>query len=303
MSIRAVRPIHAGLLALASLWLAGGVAASTPQPWGLNMTKGVSQVSERIYELHMMILIICCVIGVVVFGAMFWSIARHRKSLGVKPAQFSHSTKAEVVWTIIPCLILIGMADPATTTLIFMSDSSNPDMTIKVTGYQWMWRYEYLDEKIGFTSKLDERSNQIRQLGSGIDPTAEGFDTYLLDVDNPLVVPTKTKIRFLITADDVLHAWWVPQLGWKRDAIPGFINEAWTIIETPGTYRGQCAELCGKDHGFMPIVVIAKDPADYQTWLADQRRPDVSDIAEAQEEAQDESKPEALPLAAQSTTL
>jgi cytochrome c oxidase subunit 2 len=220
------------------------------------------------FDLHMIVLWICVVIGIGVFTVMFTSIVLHRKSKGYEAAKFSHSTKAEIIWTIIPVLILVVMAVPATTALVRMEDSSGAEMTVKITGFQWRWKYEYLDQDISFISSLDASSNAARQLNSGVAP--ESIENYLLDVDHPLVLPIGKKIKFLITADDVIHSWWVPALGWKRDAIPGFINEAWTNIEEPGTYRGQCAELCGKDHGFMPIVVIALAEDDFQSWVNEQ---------------------------------
>jgi len=247
-------------------------AAEKAVPWQLNMTTGATKIAGEVHDLHMLMFYICCAIGVAVFGAMFWSMFRHRKSRGVTPAQFSHSTTAEVIWTVVPIAILVAMAIPATKTLINMSDSSGTTMTVKITGYQWKWRYDYVEEKVGFVSSLDAKSNEIRRPFSGKDPNAH--ENYLLDVDKELVLPINTKIRLLITADDVIHSWWVPALGWKRDAIPGFVNEAWTMIDTPGIYRGQCAELCGKDHGFMPIVVRAVNKEDYSTWLADQRGTD-----------------------------
>lgn len=245
----------------------GAVLFSTAQAeLALNMPKGVTEFSRDVYHLHMIVLWICVAIGVLVFSAMIYSIIKHRKSKGNKPAQFTHSTKAEVIWTTIPIIILIVMAFPATRVLIKMEDPQDMEMTIKITGYQWKWRYDYLDEGFGFLSTLDRKSNLARQPGSGIDP--ETVPNYLLEVDHPLVVPVNTKIRFLLTADDVIHSWWVPALGWKRDAIPGFINQAWTEILEPGTYRGQCAELCGKDHGFMPVVVKAVSKEDYRKWVA-----------------------------------
>lgn len=237
--------------------------------YALNLMQGVTQVSNDIYDLHMLILWICVFIGIGVFGTMFYSIYYHRKSRGHEAAQFHESTKVEILWTIIPTLILIGMAVPATKTMMELDDVQESDMSIKVTGWQWKWEYEYLDNDIHFFSSLDEASNQARQVGSNIDPRS--VPNYLLNVDKPLVIPTKKKIRFLFTAADVIHSWWVPDLGWKKDTIPGFINEAWTYVEKPGTYRGQCTELCGKDHGFMPIVVIAKEQADYDKWVADQK--------------------------------
>lgn len=265
------------------LWLQGllvlMVATPASAEWGLNLRRGVSAISETAYELHMLVLWICVVIGVLVFGAMFVSMYLHRKSRGHQPATFSHSTKAEIIWTVIPILILIGMAIPATRALIFMRQTGDIDMTVKVTGYQWKWKYDYLEDDITILSTLHPDHNRARQLGSGMDPYATTAP-YLLEVDKPLVLPTNTKIRFLITADDVIHSWWVPDFGWKRDAVPGFVNESWVEIKEPGTYRGQCAELCGKDHGFMPVVVIAKTPGEYMAWVADQKQE--AQVAEAE---------------------
>jgi cytochrome c oxidase subunit 2 len=244
----------------------------------INMPRGVTQQSADHFDLHMIVLWVCVVIGIGVFTVMFTSIVLHRKSRGYEAATFSHSTKAEIIWTVIPVLILVAMALPATTALVRMEDSSGAEMTVKITGFQWRWKYEYLDEDISFISSLDPDSNAARQLNSGIEP--EDVDNYLLDVDHPLVLPVGKKIKFLITADDVIHSWWVPDLGWKRDAIPGFVNEAWTNIEKPGTYRGQCAELCGKDHGFMPIVVIALPQEEFETWVSEQ-------LADARQQQQD----------------
>jgi len=234
----------------------------------VNMTRGVTQQSVDHFDLHMIVLWICVVIGIGVFTVMFTSILLHRKSRGHEAAKFNHSTKAEIIWTIIPVLILVFMAVPATTALVRMEDSSGAEMTVKITGFQWRWKYEYLDQDISFISSLDQASNAARQLGSGVAP--QSVEDYLLNVDNPLVLPVGRKIKFLITADDVIHSWWVPAFGWKRDAIPGFVNEAWTNIEEPGTYRGQCAELCGKDHGFMPIVVIALPEDEFEAWVSKQ---------------------------------
>jgi cytochrome c oxidase subunit 2 len=247
----------------------------------INMTQGVTQQSADHFDLHMIVLWICVVIGIGVFTVMFTSIVLHRKSRGYEAAKFSHSAKAEVIWTIIPILILVAMAVPATTALVRMEDASDTEMTVKITGFQWRWKYEYLDQDISFISSLDPDSNTARQLNSGVNP--EDVDNYLLDVDHPLVLPVGKKIKFLITADDVIHSWWVPDLGWKRDAIPGFINEAWTNIEKPGTYRGQCAELCGKDHGFMPIVVVALPEDEFEVWVSEQ-------LADAQNQEQDSQR-------------
>jgi cytochrome c oxidase subunit 2 len=257
--------------------------------YGLNLREGVTKYSQTAYEMHTFTLWICIVIGVVVFGAMIYSIFAHRKSKGHKPEQFTHSTTAEVIWTIIPILILVVIAIPATKALIEMENPTTEDgsrmpmdLTIKVTGYQWKWKYDYMEDGISFLSTLAKDSNLARQKGSGIDPST--VENYLLDVDNPLVIPADTNIRFLLTADDVIHSWWVPDFGWKRDAIPGFINEAWTNVKTPGTYRGQCAELCGKDHGFMPIVVEVLSKEDYAKWVAEQK----GEQAEAEELVQTE---------------
>ncbi len=251
---------------IAATWLALVAPGMTGNE--INMPRGVTSQSVNHFDLHMIVLWICVVIGIGVFTVMFTSIFLHRKSRGAEPAQFSHSTKAEIIWTIIPVLILVGMAVPATTALVRMEDSSGAEMTIKITGFQWRWKYEYLDHDISFISSLDRSSNEARRLNSGIAP--ESVDNYLLEVDHPLILPIGRKIKFLITADDVIHSWWVPALGWKRDAIPGFINEAWTNIDEPGTYRGQCAELCGKDHGFMPIVVIALPEDEFEAWVKEQ---------------------------------
>ncbi|MFF2047475.1 cytochrome c oxidase subunit II [Stenotrophomonas bentonitica] len=255
----------AALLAPAMAW----AQAADPKPWQLNMGKGVTQSSRLAWESNLFSLWVCTVIGVLVFGALFYAIFKFRRSKGAVAATFSHNTKAEVIWTVIPVIILVVMAWPATANLIKFYDTRDSEMTVKVTGYQWMWKYEYLGENVSFTSRLDRESDRVRQ--SGVVPTRDSHPHYLLDVDNRLVLPVDTKVRFVITSDDVIHAWWVPALGWKQDAIPGFINEAWTNIEQPGVYRGQCAELCGKDHGFMPIVVEAVSKEDYQKWLASKK--------------------------------
>lgn len=239
-------------------------ASGARADWGLNLPAGVTPISQTAYSLHMLILWICVAIGVVVFGTMFVSILRHRKSKGAVPAQFHESTTVEILWTIIPFLILVSMAVPATKALIAMEDTSDSDVSIKVTAYQWKWQYEYLDEGIGFFSNLSTPNDQIYG-------DAEKGPHYLLEVDNKMVVPVGKKVRLLLTASDVIHAWWVPELGMKKDAIPGFINEMWIQADQPGVYRGQCAELCGRDHGFMPIVVEALSEADYSQWVADQQ--------------------------------
>jgi cytochrome c oxidase subunit II len=228
--------------------------------FALNMTPGVTTVSQEVYDLHMLIFWICVVIGIVVFGVMFWSIYHHRKSRGVVPAQFHESTLIEVLWTAVPMLILVVMAVPATQTLIRMADARDAELTIKVTGYQWRWHYQYLNENIGFFSTLSTPMAQIHN-------NATKDEQYLLEVDQRMVVPVGKKVRVLTTAADVIHSWWVPALALKKDAIPGFINESWTQIDKPGVYRGQCAELCGKDHGFMPIVVEALPEAEFKQWV------------------------------------
>jgi cytochrome c oxidase subunit II len=258
--------------------LASATASANPEPWQLNMTRGASETSQQVHDIHMIMLWICVVIGIVVFGVMFVAMFRFRKSKGAVAATWSHSTKLEAIWTIVPILILIGSAWPATKLLLRMGDTSESEMTIKVTGYQWKWRYEYVDyfgkqPGINFVSSLESQSNRTRQLGSGMDPKdikVDGYSTYLLDVDKPLVLPVGVKVRFVVTADDVIHAWWVPALGWKQDAIPGIINSAWTQVDQPGVYRGQCAELCGRDHGFMPIVVKVVPKAEFEQWMAEQ---------------------------------
>lgn len=229
----------------------------------LNLTEGVTEISGQVYDLHMLMFIICVVIAVLVFGVMFWSMIFHRKSRGAKPANFHESVKVEIAWTVIPFIILIFMAVPAANTLIAMEDSSSPDVTVLVTGSQWKWHYKYMDSEVEYYSVLATQPEQIaNKFEKGVN--------YLLEVDRPLVIPTGKKVRFLVTSDDVIHSWWVPAFAVKKDANPGFINEAWTNVNEPGIYRGQCAELCGKDHGFMPIVVIAKDPVEYDAWISEQ---------------------------------
>ena len=231
------------------------------QPY--NMPVGVTDISAKVFDLHMLIFWICVVIGVVVFGVMIISMIKHRKSVGHKAAQFHESTTAEIIWTLVPLAILIGMAIPATKVLIEMEDTSEADLTVKITGYQWMWHYDYLDENLAFYSKLATPREQVYNM-------QEKDENYLLEVNNELVLPVGKKVRFLITSNDVLHAWWVPDLAVKKDAIPGFINESWAKIEQPGVYRGQCAELCGRDHAFMPIVVRAVSDDQYQQWVKEQ---------------------------------
>jgi cytochrome c oxidase subunit 2 len=259
----------ATLLSLAAMSTGVFAQSADPKPWQLNMGKGVTQSSQIAYDSHMIVLGICVVIGLIVFSAMAYAMFRFRHSKGaVADTQFTHSTKLEIIWTLVPVVLLVAMAWPATANLIKMYDTRNATMTVKVTGYQWMWKYEYLGEGVEFTSRLDKGSDAMRQSGKTPSWNNEADRNYLLDVDNVLVLPVDTKVRFVITADDVIHAWWVPALGWKQDAIPGIVNEAWTDIKQPGIYRGQCAELCGKDHGFMPIVVKAVPQAEFEQWLA-----------------------------------
>ena len=233
------------------------------EQYQLNMTKGVTDISAGVYDMHMLMFIICVFIGAGVFIAMFISMYFHRKSRGAKPANFHENVKVEIAWTVIPFIILVVMAVPAMNLLIDMEDASEPDVSILVTGSQWKWHYKYMDNDVEYYSKLATQADQI----SGKLPKGKN---YLLEVDRPLVIPTGQKVRFLITSDDVIHSWWVPDFGFKQDANPGFINDAWTNVNEPGVYRGQCAELCGKDHGFMPIVVIAKEPAEYDKWISEQ---------------------------------
>lgn len=231
----------------------------------LNLPVGVTPLSRIVYDLHMLILWICVVIGIVVFGVMFISILRHRKSLGAKASQFHHSTFAEIAWTAIPVVILVAMAIPSTQTLIEMEDTSGADMTVKVTAYQWKWKYEFIEDDLTIHSSLASSSREA------IYEDPAQVENYLLEVDNPIVFPIGKKVRLLLTADDVIHAWWVPAFGQKKDAIPGYINEIWVQVDEPGVYRGQCAELCGRDHGFMPIVVEAVPQEEYEAWVAERK--------------------------------
>ena len=251
------------------------MAAPAHAAWsGLNMPAACTTLSGEIHSLHMLIFWVCVVIGIVVFGWMIFSLVKFRKSQGAVPdTQMLHSTKAEIIWTVIPVVILVAMAVPAARTLIQIEDARNTELTIKVTGYQWKWQYDYIDEGVSFFSTLSRDSDAARQLDSGIDPTS--VPNYLLSVDNPLVVPVGKKVRLLLTSQDVIHAWWVPDLAVKKDAIPGVMNELWFEIQPDkvGLYRGQCAELCGRDHGFMPIVVEAKSPRTTRPgWLRRSRR-------------------------------
>lgn len=261
-----MKMVKRALVAGTALLLGSGPAMAA---WDLNLRAGVTELSREIYGLHMLILWVCVVIAVAVFGVMIYSIATFRKSKGAVPATFDHSTKAEIVWTVIPVLILVAMAIPAAKTLVKIDDTRGSELTVKVTGYQWKWQYEYVDHGVSFFSTLARSHDEARQLDSGVAPA--GVENYLLEVDNRMVVPQGRKVRVLITATDVIHAWWVPDFGMKKDAIPGYINELWFRADEPGVYRGQCAELCGRDHGFMPVVVEVKPQAEFDAWLAAQQ--------------------------------
>jgi cytochrome c oxidase subunit 2 len=258
--------------ALAALGLTGTAAANTSN--GYNLPIGVTDLSQSMYALHMEVFWICVGIAVVVFGAMIYSLVKFRRSQGAIPdTTMVHSTRVEIIWTIIPVVILVVMAIPAAEVILKMEDTRNSELSIRVTGYQWKWQYQYMDaaDGVGFFSTLKQDSNFARQLGSGIDP--KSVENYLLDVDKPMVIPSGTKVRLLLTSMDVIHAWWVPDFGAKRSAIPGFVNELWFRVDPgkEGIYRGQCAALCGRDHGFMPIVVDVRTPDDFKKWVEEQR--------------------------------
>jgi cytochrome c oxidase subunit 2 len=261
---RAISFVCAGAIALA--------APAAQAAWTLNMTPGISRMSREIYSLHMLMFWWCVGIAIAVFGFMIYSMVHFRKSAGaVADVHFTHSTRIEVIWTIVPVLILISMAVPAARVLVETEDVAGSTLTIRVTGYQWKWGYDYVGTGVSVVSTLDRDSNHARELGSGIDPNT--VENYLLNVDHPLVVPAGVKVRLLITAQDVIHSWWMPSLAIKKDAIPGFINEAWFDIDsdTKGIFRGQCAELCGRDHGFMPIVLDVRSKQDFDQWLKTQQ--------------------------------
>jgi cytochrome c oxidase subunit II len=253
-----------GVLSIFLLFFAPSILAENESlPLTFNMTPGVTPISRDIFYLHMTIFTVVFVTGVGVFGVLIYSLIKYRKSQGHKPADFHGSILVEIIWTVIPFLILVVIGVPATLVLMRMTDEAKADVNIKVIGYQWKWRYEYLDEGINYFSNLATPSEQIQ----GKAPKGRW---YLLEVDKPLVIPIHKKIRFLVTSNDVIHSWWVPAFGIKRDAIPGFIHESWARVERPGIYRGQCAELCGINHGFMPIVVEAKTDEDYKKWVTEQ---------------------------------
>lgn len=284
---RAISPRSAGEFRGASLQVvsrflkrsvvagAGAMLAALPAraDWSLvNLPKGVSELSREIYDMHMIMFWICLVIAILTFGAMIVAMTRFRKSKGaVADVKMLHNARLEAAWTIVPVMILIAMAIPSVEKLVKIEDTSGSGLTVKVTGHQWFWQYEYLGTGVSFYSRLARTSDLARQKDSGIDPAS--VENYLLEVDKPLVLPTGVKIRLLLTSNDVIHAWWVPDFGMKRDAIPGFINEMWISVDEdkPGTYRGQCAELCGADHGYMPVVVVARPRPDFEAWLEEQK--------------------------------
>jgi cytochrome c oxidase subunit 2 len=256
-----------------SLLAAGGASAD----WALNMPRGVTELSAETFGLHMQVFYWCCVIGVLVFGVMIYSLIRHRKSQGAEAATFSHSTTAEIVWTVIPIVILLIMVVPSAETLIKLEDARKSELTVVITAYQWKWHYEYKGEDVSFYSSLARNSVVARRKDSGIDPFT--VDNYLREVDNRLVLPLGAKVRILVTSSDVVHAWWVPDLAIKKDAVPGFMNEAWFRPAETGIFRGQCAELCGMDHGYMPIVVEVVEADAWQAWL-DTQKQDAAKVAQ-----------------------
>ncbi|MES2105228.1 MAG: cytochrome c oxidase subunit II [Pseudomonadota bacterium] len=251
-------------------WAAGEVKdiQGGPAVLQMNLQPPVTQIAQQIYSLHNLMLIICLVIFIAVFGVMFYSIFKHRKSLGHKAASFHESTSVEIAWTVVPFVIVIGMALPATRTVVAMKDTSNADITIKATGMQWKWGYDYLKgdgEGISFLSTLKTPRTQVG--APGVAPTEARSDTYLLEVDNEVHVPVNKKVRIITTANDVIHSWTIPAFGVKQDAIPGFVRDTWFKAEKEGTYRGQCVELCGKEHAFMPIVVVVESEDKYKAWV------------------------------------
>lgn len=250
---------------LAKAFLALVVSEEALADLTINMPVGVTEISQKIYQLHMVILWICVGIGVIVFGIMFYAIIFHRRSAGHKAVQFHEHKSLEIFWSIIPFVILVAMAVPATKTILEMDNIEDSDLTIKITGFMWRWHYEYVGTKVAYMSDLATPYEQIIN-------RAEKDEHYLREVNNPLVLPINKKVRLLMTGNDVIHSWWVPDLGVKKDAIPGFINETWARINEVGTYRGQCAELCGAKHGFMPIVVKAVTEEEFAAWLSAQQQ-------------------------------
>ena len=273
--IGAQRPLQwlAGAALAASVGVSTALAQVADMPGGpkvnqLNLADPVTKIAEGQHWIHWVLIVVCLIIFVGVFGVMFYSVYAHRKSKGAKPADFHESTAVEIAWTVVPLLIVIGLGIAATGQVVAQKDTSNADITVKATGYQWKWGYDYLKgegEGIGFLSTLSTPVEQIR----GEAPKSA---TYLMEVDNPLVVPVGKKVRVVLTANDVIHAWMVPAFGVKQDAIPGFIRDTWFKAEKVGTFRGQCAELCGKDHAFMPIVVEVKSAEDYSKWVAEKKK-------------------------------
>jgi cytochrome c oxidase subunit 2 len=258
-----ISPRNAAMAAAALL-----TGATAHAGYDVDILPPASPIAQQIYDLHFAILWVCVVIFVVVFGAMFYSVFTHRKAAGAKAAQFHENTTIEVIWTVIPFLILIGMAYPATKTVLEMKDASNPDLTIKVTAYQWAWEYDYLQDGVRFNSLLSTPRSQIEEWDrKGDKKNAD----YLLEVNNPMVVPAGKKVRLLVTSNDVIHGWYVPQLGVNQYGIPGFVKDTWFKADKPGVYRGQCSQICGKEHGYMPIVVVAKTPEEYAAWVKEQK--------------------------------
>ena len=278
-------------LCLAALGFGPPAYANTSN--GYNLPLGVTSLSRDIYALHMEVFWICVGIAVVVFGVMIYALVKFRRSQGAIPdTTLVHSTTVEIIWTVIPAVILVVMAIPAAKVILMMEDTRNSELSIRVTGYQWKWQYQYMDagEGVNFFSTLARDSNFARELRSGIDPKT--VNNYLLNVDNPMVIPSGTKVRLLLTSQDVIHAWWVPDLGAKRSAVPGFVNELWFRVDPgkEGIYRGQCTSLCGRDHGFMPIVVDVRTPDDFKKWVEDQK------AAAQQAAARDSEPPGAAPI-------
>jgi len=288
----APRGLFGALAAALAMGASGTAAANTSN--GYNLPVGVTSLSEAMYGLHMEVFWICVGIAVVVFGTMIYCLLKFRHSQGAIPdTTMVHSTKVEIIWTIVPVLILVVMAIPAADLILKQEDTRNSELSIRVTGYQWKWQYQYMNagEGVNFFSTLKQDSNFARQLHSGIEPSS--VENYLLDVDHPLVIPSGTKVRLLLTSMDVIHAWWVPDFGAKRSAIPGFVNELWFKVDAgkEGIYRGQCAALCGRDHGFMPVVVDVRTPDDFKKWVEEQK-------AAMKQAAAQPSAPDAAPAAA-----
>src|SRR6202035_1564977 len=290
---RPFRRAWARALCLAALGVAANAGANTSN--GYNLPLGVTSLSRDIYALHMEVFWICVGIAVVVFGVMIYALVKFRRSQGAIPdTTLLHSTTVEIIWTIIPVVILVVMAIPAAKVILMMEDTRNSELSIRVTGYQWKWEYQYMAaaEGVDFSSTLARASNFARELHSGIDPNS--VPNYLLEVDHPMVIPSGTKVRLLLTSADVIHAWWVPDFGAKRSAVPGFVNELWFRVDPgkEGIYRGQCAALCGRDHGFMPVVVDVRTPGDFKKWVDEQT------AAGKQAAQQDAPPPDGRPLRA-----